>query len=290
MANKLSVAVAQTESVPADFDANLERHLAEIAGAREKRVELLLFPELSLTGYSIGAQTLQLARPRNDPAVRKLAEASQGMTTVFGMIEEGPAAQFYNTAVAVRDGRIIHLHRKLNLPTYGQLEEGKHFAAGRYIETVEIAPGWRMAVLICADLWNPALVWLAALHGATLLLAPISSALEAVGAEFDNPSGWDTNLRFFAMIYGLPVIMANRVGAEGELNYWGGSRILDPFGKELARAGDREELLSAVLDYERVRKARYLLPTVRDSNLGLVLRETERLGNTLGVPELVRDS
>src|SRR6185295_5660926 len=112
----------------------------------------------------------------------------------------------------------------------------KHFAAGRHVDTLALDANWRASVMICADTWNPPLVHLAAMQSATLLLAPISSALEAVGADFDNPQGWDTNLRFYALTYGMPVMMANRVGAEGELTFWGGSRILDPFGHPLAAA------------------------------------------------------
>jgi predicted amidohydrolase len=212
------------------------------------------------------------------------------MVTVFGLIEDGVAAQFYNSVVAVHDGQVAFVHRKINLATYGMLEEGKHFAAGRYVETFSLGNPWQVGVLICNDLWNPALVNLAALHGATLLLAPISSAIGAVGAEFDNPSGWATCLRFYSMIYGLPLAMANRVGREGKLQFWGGSCILDPFGRILAEAdGEGEHLISAALDYQDLRRARYLLPTVRDSNLDLVLRESERLYQIIGVPESVRE-
>ena len=150
----------------------------------------------------------------------------------------------------------------------------------------DIGGPWRIGVLICSDLWNPALVNLVALHGATLLLAPISSAMEVVGGEFDNPRGWDTCLSFYSMIYGFPVVMSNRVGMEGNLSFWGGSRIVDPFGKILSgTSGSRESLISADLDYESLRQARFHLPTVRDSNLGLVLRESERLYQVIGVPK-----
>lgn len=272
------VAVAQIESRLGDLEANLRKHVEVIDAARAAGVELLLFPEMSLTGHSAGADALVLAIGCDHRFVGEIARASADMCTVFGLIEERPAAQFHNAAVAVRNGRTIFVHRKINLATYGRLEDGKHFAAGRHVDTFALDARWRAGVMICADAWNPALVHLAALQGATLLLVPVSSAIEAVGGEFDNPLGWETNLRFHALTYGLPVLMANRVGAEGDLTFWGGSRILDPFGRLLATATGRgEALVPADLDFDAVRRARYLLPTLRDANLPLVQRELDRL-------------
>ena len=286
----LKIGVAQTQTVMEDLDAGFEQHRRMIEAARREDIEVLLFPELSLSGHGIGPGFLEMALSRNDPRILELAGLSGEMVAVFGLIEDGVAAQFYNSVVAVQGGRVFFVHRKINLATYGRLEEGKHFAAGRYVETFELGNPWKAGVLICNDLWNPALVNLAALHGATLLLAPISSAIGVVGAEFDNPSGWATCLRFYSMIYGLPLVMANRVGREGEFEFWGGSCILDPFGQVLAQAdGENESLISATLNYQDLRRARYLLPTVRDSNLDLVLRESERLYQIIGVPESVRD-
>lgn len=286
--SRLTVAVAQIESRLGDLPANLEKHLDFVERARQAGAQALLFPEMSLTGHGAGGDTLHLAVTREHALVQRIAELSGPMVTLFGLIEEGPAAQFYNAMLAVNGEGLIFQHRKINLATYGRLEDGKHFAVGRYVETFPLQNAWRAGLLICADLWNPALVHLTAVHGATLLFAPISSAVEAVGAEFDNPGGWDTACRFYAMVYGLPLVMANRVGREGDLSFWGGSRILDPFGRVLAQAGETEELLLAELDYQALRQARYLLPTVRDSNLGLVARESQRLLDIVGVPEAIR--
>ena len=273
-----NLAVAQISSVVGDVAANLRKHLDVVDSARASGVDVLVFPELSLTGHGSGPDTLAVALRRDDPLIAEIARAAGAMCTVFGLIEEGPAAQFYNTALAVRDGAVLFAHRKVNLATYGRLEDGKHFAAGRHVGAFDLARAWRASIMICADLWNPPLVHLAAMRGATLLLAPISSAIEAVGAEFDNPTGWDVNLRFYALTYGLPVAMANRVGREGELTFWGGSRIVDPLGRTLAQAeGDGEALVRAPIDFDAVRRARYLLPTVRDADLPLLQREIERL-------------
>src|SRR6266545_3092063 len=159
-ATTITIAVAQTVSVPGDVAANGRKHLDAIDAARAAGVDVLLFPEMSLTGHGAGPDTLRLAIRRDDPRIAQMAQASGPMCTVFGLIEEAPAAQFYNASLAVRDGAVVSVHRKINLATYGRLEDGKHFAAGRCIDTFELAPDWRASMMICADLWNPALVHL----------------------------------------------------------------------------------------------------------------------------------
>lgn len=288
MSQVLKVGAAQFASEIGDVDANIDRHIEWIARGHEAGLGLLVLPELSLAGHHGGEAALSCAMKRDDPRLARIAEAAGDMAVVVSFVEEGPAAQFYNSSAIVRNGRLVHLHRKVNLPTYGKLEEAKHVAAGRFVETHAIDGDWRAGLLICADVWNPALTHLTFLHGATLLIVPVSSGVEAVGADFDNPAGWALTVRFYAMMYGAPVIMVNRTGTEKDLTFWGGSRIIDPFGRELAVAGKDAEMITAELDFGQVRRARYLLPTVRDSNISLVHRETTRLLENLGVPDMVR--
>lgn len=284
----MKIGAAQIESVIGDVDANIERHLSWIAKGKEAGLDLLVFPEVSLTGHHGGLHLLTAAMRRDDQRLLALAEAAGDMRVVVGFIEEANAAQFYNAAAILHRGALSFIHRKVNLPTYGQLDEGKYYAPGRYVETHDIDDNWRAGLLICADMWNPALTHLSFLHGATLMITPVSSGVEAVSPDFDNPGGWALTMRFYSMIYGAPSIMVNRVGVEQALTFWGGSRIIDPFGRELAVAGTGEELLTATLDYDDLRRARVQLPTVRDSNIGLVHRETARLLDSLGVPDFIR--
>src|SRR5918995_3445582 len=273
----LSIAVAQIETRLGDLQANKRTHLDVIGAARAAGAQVLVCPELSLAGHGGGREAPRLALTAESPMLAELAAASGDMLTVVGAVEEAPGALFYNTALGLRDGRVLFRHRKVNLATYGRLDDGKHFAPGLEVRTHEVAAPWRAAVLICADLWNPPLVHLAALSGATMLLAPISSGREAVGGGFDNPEGWAVNARFHAMTYGLPLALANRVGVEGDLTFWGGSRILDPFGRELARADGNAGLITAEVPYEHLRQARFLLPTVRDGAAPLLAREFARV-------------
>lgn len=284
----MKVGIAQFASDPTDLEANFEMHRDWIAQARAADVAFLLLPELSLTGHYGALRLLDFAMPRTDPRLIALSELAGDMTICPGFIEEGPAAQFYNTTAVLRAGELVTLHRKINLPNYGMLEEGKHYASGRFVDTWALDDQWRLGLMICADAWNPALVHLACLHGATLLACPVSSGIEAVGEEFDNPAGWARTMEFYSVMYGLPSMMANRTGREQDLTFWGGSRILDPFGKLLAIAGAEPELITASLDYGALRRARHALPTVRDSNIALIHRETARLIDSLGVPDVVR--
>ena len=288
MARFLTVAAAQFAAVTGDIGANKEAHLSLIDRARGAGADIVVFPELSLVGHDGAHDLLDVAMLRDDERLLSLSRAAGNMRIVVGFIEEGPGAQFYNAAAVLQNGKLVYLHRKINIPAYGRLIEAKFYAQGRFVDIHRIDRDWTAGLLICADLYNPALTHLAFLHGATLLVAPISSGREAVGEEFDNPASWDVTLRFYAMMYGAPVIMANRVGREGELDFWGKSRIIDATGQVLAEAGAGEDIVVARLDYANTRKVRAALPTVRDSNVSLVHCETTRLIENLGVPELVR--
>lgn len=275
----LKVAAAQIETPLGDLDVNRRKHLAVIDDARAAGVQVLLFPELSLVGHSGGQEGLRLGLTVDHAILRELSLASGDMLTIVGAVEEAPGALFFNSAFGLSKGQVTLLHRKINLATYGRLEDGKYFGMGQNLKVHPLRTPWQAAVMICADLWNPALVHLAAMTGASLLLAPISSAREAVGETFDNSEGWATNARFHAMTYGFPLVLANRVGREDNLTFWGGSRILDPTGHAIAQAGDEEVLVTATIDYDSVRQARFLLPTVRDGAAAFLARAFSHLAD-----------
>lgn len=286
----LRVAAAQVDPTEADLSDNLDKHFEFIDAAKKRGVELLVFPELSLTGYQLRSKTPDLAITRDDERLLEIAKRAGDMTVIAGFVEESLAAQFHNSAAALRRGKVQFVHRKLNLATYGNLEEAKYFARGRYVDVFVHEQPWTAAIFICADSWNPGLIHLAGLYGATLLCIPIASSREAVGLDFSNPDGWSTALSFYGMLYGMPIVMANHCGSRDGETYWGGSRIIDPHGKTLAIGGEDEELVIADLDYTNVRQARFQLPTVRDSNLDLIHREIERLNNRIGVPRGMRST
>jgi len=276
----LKIAVAQIANAPGRIDANLALHLQRIGQARRAGAGLLVFPELSLTGYAPDPDCAALALVRDAAVFEQLAAAAGGMAVSLGFIEQGDDGRDYNAQILLT-GQRHAVHRKLNLPGYGNLREDRVYARGDALVLCELGPDadldpdldpdphWRIATLICADHWNPALPWLAAVSGANLILAPAASAVNAVDG-FDNPRGWAVNLTHTALTYGAPTVFANYCGKSGEADFWGGSRILDASGQELARADDQPALIMAEVSVADGQAARQRLPTARDSDPALV--------------------
>src|SRR3546814_17491732 len=123
--SRIKVAVAQTDCQLGNLKHNLAFHLDIIEQARAQGVSLLVFPELSLTGYRLGNKTPEIALSRDDAIITKIAEAAQGINVLFGFVEAGAAAQIYKAMAAVRDVRLLFVNRKQNPPTYGTRAEGQ---------------------------------------------------------------------------------------------------------------------------------------------------------------------
>lgn len=267
----LHVGIAQINPHLADWAFNLQCHRHWIAQAHQACLDLLVFPELSLTGYGLGAKALDVACSRDDPRLLLLAAECGSLQCVVGFVEQAAPGELYNALAILRDGQVQAVHRKLNLPTYGGLEEGKLFGTGRQLTHTPVGEsGWHASHLICADLWNPALVHAAMLHRPDLLIAPINSASGIVSEQFSNEDNWLLNARFYAMTYTTPVLLANRFGLEGSNRFWGGSCIIGPRGNILASQPNGEGLLHVELERRDIARARFDLPTVRDANTPLI--------------------
>ncbi|WP_136068068.1 nitrilase-related carbon-nitrogen hydrolase [Modicisalibacter radicis] len=263
------VGAAQINCVLGDLTQNFDTHRHWIAKARETGIDVLVFPELSLTGYSLMAQTPHVAMARDDPRLLELARASGEMLTVVGFVETIARGEYANAAALLKGGEVIAVHRKLNLCTYGGHEEGKHFTPGKRL-TLASQRSLSCGVMICADLWNPGLAHAAMLERPDVLLAPINAAAGLVDGDFDDEGNWLTCLSFYAMMYATPMVMAHRYGPEGDAWFWGGSCIVGVDGRVVARAPDGEGLISADIDPEAIAAARYALPTHRDADTPLV--------------------
>jgi predicted amidohydrolase len=269
------------QMAPALADPAANRKTIEKA-VRAADADLVLFPELALTGYTLGHRAREMgvsldgAPPVHLPAGSPVA--------VFGLVERGEDHLTYNSAVAVRGDTILAVHRKLYLPTYGTYDEGRIFARGRRsVRTFQVAPGWQAGLLVCEDFWHPALAYLVALQGADVLLVMSAGAGRGVadpgsGAVFTSWESWELIARTTAMIHGMYVVLCNRVGVEEGITFAGGSLVVDPSGTVIARAPQVEPArLDVVLERDRVARARHPFSHLRDEDIAVTLDALERI-------------
>jgi predicted amidohydrolase len=265
------VALAQMDCTLGDVPANIEKVL-EIIETHRQDVDLIVFPELTLTGYSVGQRFHEHALRRDDPRFQRIVDASEDVTVAFGFIEETPTFQFYNSLAFVRNQRVVHVHRKIYLPNYGIFEERKYFSPGKRYTTFELEEGLRVGPFVCGDAWNPGLVHLAAAELAHVLVFSVCSPRGGLGSRLSSEESWRRLNRFYATVYGCYVIFVNRVGQEANLSLWGESELIDPFGDQVIQAGTDEEVVVAELDIRQVRESRTTLHTIRDENFDFLQR------------------
>ncbi len=278
--NPCRVALAQIAPRLGELDANLALHLEAIQRARRQGAGLVVFPELSLTGYLLRDDVPEVALRIEDPRLARLLRASRDIDVVLGLVEESPGHRFYNAAAYLSGGRVLHVHRKVYLPTYGMFDEGRDFAAGDRFRTFA-APFGPAGLLVCEDAWHPSAPWLLAQEGAEVLFVLSSGPTRGARPKQKDVSSvavWHQLLRTTAQFLTTFVVYVNRVGYEDGLNFGGGSIAVDPFGRELAALPALEPALAVTeLDPEVLRRARTAYPLLRDEKLDLVRRELDRL-------------
>ena len=278
---KIKIALAQFNSTLGDVEANLEKHLALINDACQEGADLIIFPELSLTGYALQDLAVNAAlRPHMaDPIFNELFEASKDIDLMVGFVHEDRRHRFYIAAAYLSEGKISHIHNKVYLPTYGMFDEGRFFAEGDSVRAFDTKYG-RVGMLICEDFWHASLPYLLWLDGADILLFQSASPGRGLNERSRlSSSEWveHTN-RAYAGLFTNFVAHANKVGYEDGLNFWGGSTIFDPNGDLVVRAPDFEPAMTiAEIDLNQLHRTRARLPLLRDERTNLVLRELERI-------------
>jgi predicted amidohydrolase len=278
---QLRIGLAQTDAVLGDVQRNLQSHLELIEEARREDVQLLCFPELSLTGYALKdlVPEVAIAADHSSPPMAEMLAASQDMDLVFGFVERDRRHRHFISAAYLAQGQIVHVHRKVYLCTYGMFEEGRYWAAGSQLCAFDTQFG-RMGVLICEDFWHMSSPYTLWQDGADVLL--LMSAMPGRGLSGEEALTTSRSVDLVSQMYASFltnfVLHCNRVGYEDGVSYWGGSAVFGPDGGLVAQAPCYEEsLLVATLDLNALRRARVKLPLLRDERLTLVHSELRRV-------------
>lgn len=274
LAPKLDLALFQFSPRLRDVAHNLARIREAL---REREVDLLVTPELSLTGYDLRDDVHTIAGP-----LRPGDEFDLDGNALVGLVDRDDASLPFNAAALVSNRRISFVHRKIYLPTYGMFDEGRYFGRGRRVEPFTIA-GWRFGILVCEDFWHPMLAYLHALQGAHVFVvmaaAPGRGAWEGgeEGGFFASSDSWERIARTYAQLYGVYVVVCNRIGVEGGVTFAGESVVVAPGGRVVARCGVQEELLHVELEAAAVTAARTPYAHLRDEDARLAIQELQRV-------------
>jgi predicted amidohydrolase len=276
---KVNLALAQINTRLGDVQANLEKHLSIVQESRG--ADLLIFPELSLTGYVLQDLASSVAhRPSSsDPIFKPLLEASRDLDIVVGFVDEDQRHRFFIASAYLSKGQVLHVHHKVYLPTYGLFDEGRFFAWGDAVRAFDTRFG-RVGILICEDFWHASPPYLLWLDGADVMILTSASPGRGLNTEPQLESArWVEHInRAYASLFTDFVIHVNRVGYEDGLNFWGGSTVFDPSGRQLLKAPYHQEALSLVeIDLNQLHRTRAMLPLLRDERTGLVMREMGRI-------------
>jgi predicted amidohydrolase len=275
--HRLQVGLAQIDCRLGEVQSNLERHLAWIDRARETHVDLLVFPELSLTGYRLLHLTTRVALPADAPELIQLAVAAGSMVVVVGFVEEDERGGLHNSAAVLSGGAVRHVHRKLYLPTYGLFQEQRFLSPGRRLELAQL-PSGPSGILICEDLWHSELARRLSLAGANLLIVPSAGpGRVGSGPEPESAESWELLTRASALLNTCWVVYCNRVGWEEGSFYSGGSHVVRPGGELIARAPFLDEhLLITEIDLREAQRLRGRLPLLDAERDDIVWPDSHR--------------
>ena len=278
---KLNLALAQINTTLGDVQANLDKHLILLAEAQKQDADLVVFPELSLTGYVLQdlVPTVSHKPTDDDPIFKHLLKASHDLDLMVGFVDEDSRHRFYIASAYLSGGRVLHVHHKVYLPTYGLFDEGRFFAWGDSVRAFDTRFG-RMGILICEDFWHASPPYLLWLDGADVFLFASASPGRGLNdSDKLDSARWVENVnRSYANLFTSFVVHSNRVGYEDGLLFWGGATVFDPNGERIAQGPYFEEALTyATLDLNQLHRTRARLPLLRDERTALVQKEMERI-------------
>ena len=253
----MKIAVLQMQPVAADIRANLEKIVQAAESASAMGADLLLAPELALSGYALGPRFADVAEPRDGDMVSALLDiAAEFELAICAGFPERDGSGIYNSAVLVRPDGSAECYRKTHL--YGEAERAA-FRAGDERPHVFDLCGIRTGMLVCYDVEFPENVRSLALAGAELVLVPTALPDGVISRRIA-----DMVVPVRALENGVFVAYADLCGSEGEMRYGGRSVIVSPDGDEIARAGMGETLLIAEIDPDAYLEARRQNPYLTD--------------------------
>jgi predicted amidohydrolase len=265
------IALAQINPALGDIKKNLLKHEEFTEKAIKEKADLIVFPELSLTGYKLGDLTMEVALPYESDFFKPLLTLGKHIDIVLGFVERGKDKNSYNSAMYISEGRVKSVYEKLYPATHGMFDELRFVARGKEIKIFDTKIG-KVSMLICRDIFHPSLMFLAYASNADIVL--VLSNMPLRGLKGEKPAIQETvekAIDTYTNFFGMFVAYVNRVGFDDGLGFFGGSFVCTPSGRKLAYAGLFDEVLTfAEIDSEEIFKKRQTFPLLREEDMNIV--------------------
>ncbi len=278
---RVTIGLAQMYPKLGDVRTNLEVHLDYIARAKAQGVDIVVFPELSLTGYQVQdlVPEVALSPTADNPIFKTLLDQSQDIDIVVGFVHEDDRNRFYIADAYLSGGEVLHVHHKLYLPTYAMFDESRYFAQGNAVRAFDTRFG-RIGMLICEDFWHMSPAYLLWMDGADILIFNSASPGRGLDdqARLEGSRWVELVNQAYGSMFTSYIVHCNRVGYEDGKVFWGGSSIVDPNGEFITHGLYFDEgLIVQEIDMNQLHRTRARLPLLRDERPGLVKRELTRI-------------
>ncbi len=274
------MALLQTKPAKGQYQRNLAEAGEAFAQLSEDAPDLIVLPEAALTGYFLEGAVYDVALSAPQFAsdlARTWREACGQRVDIAAGFFENDGGTYYNSAIYVEvrpdDERIVHLHRKMFLPTYGVFDEERFLSRGHKLGVFETRFG-TMALVICEDACHAIVPTIAAIKGARILIVPSASpgrGIEGNGeGELESVTLWREMLRLAALEHGIYVLYCGLTGFEGGKGMTGSSCVVDPRGRIVVQAPmTQASIVRADLDLREIELARANLPLLGDLETAL---------------------
>lgn len=258
---EVNIALSQISCEIGDKKHNLNKIKEQIKQAKKSSANLIVFPELALTGYTLRDLVYESAEPIPGPSTNLLTKVAkkENIHIVLGMIEksEKASAVLHNTAVLLTPEGFVGKYQKMYLPTHSVFEEKRYFRPG-YKQPLFKTDIGKLGLTICYDIFFPETVRLLRLKGAQLIICiSASPAVRSKFFEIFTVARAMENTVFLAYV--------NLVGIEDGLQFWGGSKLIAPNGSIILQAKrDEEDLVVGKISYADLKRTETFVPTLHD--------------------------
>ncbi|WP_022669525.1 nitrilase-related carbon-nitrogen hydrolase [Hippea alviniae] len=261
----MRIAIAQIDTILGDVEKNLSKIEHYTDKAIEEKCDLIVFPELALTGYGLRDLVYSVSVNVEDSLFESLKEKSGFIDISFGFAQK-ESGYFYNSAVYLSESNVLTVHKKKYLPDYGMFEEERYFAPGDSIETFKTKFG-NTTMLICEDAFHISAHY-EAFKNETDFMIVLSASPFWSDSESMKWEMWENTCKTSAQLNGYFVAFVNRVGFEDGVGFFGKSFLVSPFGNVIKEASlFKEEMLLVEIDLKDIERARIKMPIKKNEAL-----------------------